>query len=312
MKIEKRDSLVKGKKEHKFDTLEGERCVLERDLVLSDSVGGSDLEKGSVFFVGTATVIIRYAGFTILTDPNFLHAGDHVHLGYGLHSERLTDPAVDIEDLPPLDLVLLSHLHGDHFDRVAEEKLDKMIPIVTTPHAARYLEGKGFRPPTALKTWESLLVRKGDTRLRITAMPGTHAPGPLRKVLPPVMGSMLEFAGAEGGTQLRMYITGDTLLYDRLKEIPERYPEIDLALLHLGGTRVLGLLVTMDAKQGVEAMKIIDPRTAIPIHYNDYTVFKSPLEDFKKAITEAGLEERVRYLAHGETYEFEVPGGGRG
>jgi len=151
---------------------------VEKDLVLSDPGAEANLGSGSVFFVGTATVIIRYAGFTILTDPNFLHAGDHVHLGYGLHSERLTDPAIDIEDLPPLDLVLLSHLHGDHFDRVAEEKLDKMIPIVTTPHAARYLEGKGFRPPTALKTWESLLVRKGDTRLRITAMPGTHAPAP--------------------------------------------------------------------------------------------------------------------------------------
>jgi L-ascorbate metabolism protein UlaG (beta-lactamase superfamily) len=39
----------------------------------------ADFSQGSVFFVGTATVILRYAGFTILTDPNFLHAGDHVH-----------------------------------------------------------------------------------------------------------------------------------------------------------------------------------------------------------------------------------------
>jgi L-ascorbate metabolism protein UlaG (beta-lactamase superfamily) len=307
LKIEKRALLVKGEEKRGPGTLEGERYILERDLVLADPGRESNLGKGSIFFVGTATVSIRYGGFTILTDPNFLHAGDHVHLGYGLRSERLTNPAIEIEDLPPLDLVLLSHLHGDHFDRVAEEKLDKTLPIVTTPHAARYLEGKAFRPPSALNTWESLNVRKGDARLYITAMPGTHAPGPLRKVLPPVMGSMLEFAGPEDGVQLRMYITGDTLLYDRLKEIPERYPEIDLALLHLGGTRVLGLLVTMDADQGVEAMKIIDPRTAIPIHYNDYTVFKSPLEDFKDAISRAGLEDRVRYLAHGETYEFEVP-----
>jgi L-ascorbate metabolism protein UlaG (beta-lactamase superfamily) len=279
---------------------------LEKDLILTDTSTEVDLGRGSIFFVGTATVIIRYAGFTILTDPNFLHAGDHVHLGYGLHSQRRTNPAIEIEDLPPLDLVLLSHLHGDHFDRVAEEKLDKTLPIITTPHAARYLEGKAFRPPVALNTWESTLVRKGDSRLRVTAMPGTHAPGPLRKALPPVMGSMLEFAGAEGGVRLRMYITGDTLVYDRLKEIPERYPEIDLALLHLGGTRVLGLLVTMDAEQGVEAMRIIDPRTAVPIHYNDYTVFKSPLEDFKEAVANAGLEDRVKYLAHGDTYEFEV------
>ena len=280
---------------------------MERDLFLAGTSGEADLKSGSIFFVGTATVVLRYAGFTILTDPNFLHAGDHVHLGYGLRSERQTNPAIEIEDLPPLDLVLLSHLHGDHFDRVAEAKLDKRVPIITTPHAARYLEGKGFRPPAALDTWESILVRKGDAQLRVTAMPGTHAPGPLRKVLPPVMGSMLEFGTTEGGTRLRLYITGDTLIHDRLREIPRRYPEIDLALLHLGGTRVLGLLVTMDADQGVEAMRIVDPKTAIPIHYNDYTVFKSPLEDFKRAVAQAGLEDRVRYLAHGETYRFEVP-----
>jgi L-ascorbate metabolism protein UlaG (beta-lactamase superfamily) len=280
---------------------------VERDLTLPIRGEETGFERGSVFFVGTATVIIRYGGFTILTDPNFLHAGDHVHLGYGLRSRRLTNPAVEIEDLPPLDLVVLSHLHGDHFDRVAEAKLDKTLPIVTTLHAARYLEGKGFRPLEGLRTWESINVRKGDARLRVTAMPGTHAPGPMRKVLPPVMGSMLEFGEAEGATRLRLYVSGDTLLHNRLREIPRRYPEIDLALLHLGGTRVLGILVTMDAEQGVEALRIIDPRTAVPIHYNDYGVFKSPLEDFKKAVAEAGLEDRVRYLAHGETYEFEVP-----
>ena len=85
----------------------------------------TDFNTGSVFFVGTATVILRYAGFTILTDPNFLHAGDHVHLGYGLTSERLTEPAINIEDLPPIDLCVLSHYHGDHFDQIVEEKLDK-------------------------------------------------------------------------------------------------------------------------------------------------------------------------------------------
>ena len=138
-------------------------------------------------------------------------------------------------------------------------------------------------------------------------MPGTHGPGPLGAVLPPVMGSMLEFRSARGETRLRMYISGDTLIHERLREIPRRFPEVDLALLHLGGTRVLGIMVTMDAEQGVEAMRIIDPRTVIPIHYNDYEAFTSPLEDFKWAVSEAGLEDRVHYLSHGDTYEFEVP-----
>ena len=149
--------------------------------------------SSSIFFIGNATVLIRYAGFTILTDPNFLHAGDHVHLG------------------------------------------------------------------------------------------------------------------EEGRTRLPMYISGDTLIHDRLREIPRRYPDADLALLHLGGTRVLGIMVTMDAEQGMEAMRILDPRTAIPIHYNDYEAFTSPLEDFTRTVSETGLQDKVHYLSYGDTYEFEVP-----
>ena len=279
-----------------------------RTLVLPRRNEEPDFGSGSVFFVGTATVLIRYAGFTILTDPNFLHRGDHVHLGYGLISRRQTNPAVEIEDLPPLDFVLLSHLHGDHFDRVAQRKLNKATPIISTRHAVAYLKRKGFTSTHALKTWETLSITKGQARLRLTAMPGTHAPGPLAVALPPVMGSMLEFRTPEDETRLRLYISGDTLVHEQLREIPRRYPEIDLALLHLGGTKILGVvMVTMDAGQGVEAIRIIEPRTAIPIHYNDYTVFKSPLEDFKRAVVEAGLEERVHYLNHGDTYEFEVP-----
>jgi len=277
-------------------------------LVLPRRNEDADFESGSVFFVGTATVIIRYAGFTILTDPNFLHAGDHVHLGYGLTAKRLTNPAVEIEDLPPLDFVLLSHLHGDHFDRLAERRLNKATPIVSNRHATSYLEKVGFTKTRTLRTWEPLAVEKGEARLRLTALPGTHGPGPLGAVLPPVMGSMLEFGRAGEEARMRMYISGDTLVHDRLREIPRHFPDIDLAMLHLGGTKVLGIFVTMDAEQGLEAMRIMDARTTIPIHYNDYTRFESPLEDFKRAVASAGLDDRVHYLAHGDTYEFEVPG----
>jgi L-ascorbate metabolism protein UlaG (beta-lactamase superfamily) len=277
-------------------------------LLLPRKNENPDFGSGSIFFVGNATVLIRYAGFTILTDPNFLHAGDHVHLGYGLTSTRRTNPAVEIADLPPLDFILLSHLHGDHFDRVAERNLNKATPIISTRHATSYLEKVGFTRTHALKVWETIEVRKGGATQRLTAMPGTHGPGPLGAVLPPVMGTMLEFGESEDETRLRMYISGDTLIHERLREIPRRFPDVDLALLHLGGTRVLGIMVTMDAEQGVEAMRIVEPRTAIPIHYNDYEVFTSPLEDFKRAVSEAGLDDRVHYLSHGDTYEFEVPG----
>jgi L-ascorbate metabolism protein UlaG (beta-lactamase superfamily) len=278
-----------------------------RHLTLDSSNGPVDLSRGSVFFVGTATVIIRYAGFTVLTDPNFLHKGEHVRLGYGLRSRRLTEPALDIDDLPDLDLVVLSHFHEDHFDRVARHRLKRSLPIVTTPHAADKLAHAGFGAAEALTTWQTLGCRKADTRLRITAMPGRHGPRLISALLPPVMGSMLEFETSAGDRLLRLYITGDTLVFDKIHEIRARYSDIDLALLHLGGTRVLGILVTMDGRQGVEMMRAVSPHISIPIHYDDYTVFKSPRSEFELEVAAAHLEPHVRYLRHGETYTFDVP-----
>ena len=67
------------------------------------------------------------------------------------------------------------------------------------------------------------------------------------------------------------------------------------------------MLVTMDGAQGVEMLKLCSPRIAIPIHYNDYTVFRSPLSDFQKAVDRAGMARSVRYFGHGDTDRLEVP-----
>lgn len=262
-----------------------------------------NLVKGEVLFVGTATVLMRCAGFTILTDPNFLHAGEYARLGYGLRSKRLTEPAMGIDELPPLDFIVLSHHHGDHFDDRAARELDKDLPIITTPHAARKLRRQGFRGPLPLETGEAQDVVRGLARVRVTAVPAEHAPRPLGRLLPPVMGSIIDVEW-EGRRLLRTYITADTLVHDRLEEIARLHPGIDLCLIHLGGTKVLGILLTMDARQGVEALRIVRPRVAIPIHYNDYTVFRSPLKDFKRAASSIGLQTDLHYLSHGETYRF--------
>ena len=115
-----------------------------------------------------------------------------------------------------------------------------------------------------------------------------------------------------------------------MKEIPLRFPDIDLALLHLGGTMFFGLvMVTMDPKQGVEVIRLIKPKTAIPIHYDDYTAFefalgetahppaatrpnggtglRSPRSGVHRHGTEAAPGSAVHILRRGETYTFEVP-----
>jgi L-ascorbate metabolism protein UlaG (beta-lactamase superfamily) len=272
-------------------------------LDLPTTTGVAPEPGGSVQFIGTATVLIRFGGLTILTDPNFLHKGAHVHLGYGLTSQRLTEPAIAFEQLPAIDLVLLSHMHEDHFDTLVQQRLDRNVPIVTTDSAAKALRTLGFRQVFGLDKWQTLEVTKGDSVLVATAMPGRHGPLPVAALLPPVMGTMLDFRVAGGA--YRLYVSGDTMVHDDIEEIPKRFPGIDLALLHLGGTRLLGIVtVTMDAADGVRMLKLVAPRHAIPIHYDDYDVFKSPLSDFQRTVNEAGLADKLTYLQRGDSYDF--------
>lgn len=261
--------------------------------------------QASLMFVGNATTVLRLGGFTVLTDPNFLHAGQRVHLGYGLFSKRLTEPALQPDELPALDLVLLSHLHGDHFDRVARRELRRDVPIVTTPHAERRLRRWGFGESVPLTTWAEHEITRDDERLRITSVPGTHGPAVVRHLLPPVMGSIVELS-RDDDVVSRLYITGDTLCRPQLREVAERFPDIDGMVIHLGGTRILGVLVTMNARQGADLVDLVRPPTTIPIHYDDYTVFTSPLGDFIDEVRRRRLPSSVRHIARGQTVPLPV------
>ncbi|KAL2438644.1 hypothetical protein ABEF95_012751 [Exophiala dermatitidis] len=314
--------------------------------------------NAKLFFVGTATTILEWQGIRLMTDPNFLHAGDHVHLGPGVTGTRQTNPAVDLHDLPPIDLVLLSHYHADHFDQEVEASLRRDLPIITTPHAHAHLtskgEGESFTVVHAVDAWEHMFVNiaqnvttssggsSGSTSshrrpcIHITGMPGKHVgDGLLAKAndilgaVPPTNGWMLELGydlsspspDKDSNQQssfhcgYRIYISGDTLYVKDLERIPELYTHagkpIDLMLIHLGGTTIPGphmplIMVTMDAKQGVQLVKLVRPDVTVPIHYDDYDVFLSPLEDFKTEMSQAGLDDKVVYLDRGDEFQFHV------
>lgn len=270
-----------------------------------DPSAGS-LGSGQITYIGNATLLIQYAGMTILTDPAFVRKGARIDLGYGVHTERLTDPAMRISELPSLDAIVLSHFHGDHFDRVAERELDRSVLIVTTPAAVDDLKERGFIKTIALETWEYWTLSKNGASITVTSLPGRHGPAAVDLIMPDVMGTMFEFRPRKSAEPFRLYISGDTLAVGELDQIPERYPDIDLGILHLGGTRIYAVTVTMDARQGMEVLETVAPKHVIPIHYNDYDVFKSPLSDFQDAIRAAGLENKVTYVSHGDTCTFEV------
>ncbi|KAI2784574.1 Metallo-hydrolase/oxidoreductase [Daldinia loculata] len=306
---------------------------LQVKKVHTDPQGSKGNEDASVYFIGTATTMIEWQGLRILTDPNFLHAGDHVHLGPGVTAQRKTNPAVDL---------------ADHFDQLVEKSLNRTFDIITTPHAKECLSGETKEDPFQsvhdLDFFESMILhidRKDPSHaggygkvpaIKVTGMPGKHVPpGPLAmandllKAVPPTNGWLIElgysFTAPTGGdsgsidTGYRIYISGDTLFVDELKEIPKRLKneKIDLMLVHLGGTTIPSpsitfLMVTMDAEQGLKLMQLMNPDVTIPIHYDDYNVFLSPLSDFKKKVDEEGWSKRVVYLDRGEQYQFKVPG----
>ena len=100
-------------------------------------------------------------------------------------------------------------------------------------------------------------------------------------MLPETMGTMLEFVH-EGHVEVRVYVTGDSLYGEHMVEIAHRFPQIDVALIHLGGTKLAGILGTMDGTQGADLLELTKPALALPIHNDDYPVFTSPVTDFER------------------------------
>jgi len=251
-------------------------------------------------FGGNATTLLRLGPFTVLTDPNFVHRGQRVYLGKGLWTKRLTEPALQPTQLPALDAILLSHLHGDHWDRIATRSLDKGLPVITTQEAAKALAQRGFRETADLRPWQTHELRSGGDTLRITSVPGVHGPGPLAKVLPPVMGSALELLRG-GSLSWRGYISGDTLFRPFLGEVLQRCGPLDVVVPHLGGTKALGVTVTMDARQGADLVELLKPRVTVPVHFDDYSRFSSPLGDFVEEVARRRAPGELRTVHRGDT-----------
>lgn len=128
---------------------------------------GGDL---SAIWIGHATVLLRIAGQTILTDPVF---SKRIGVSLGRHTfgiSRLAPPALDPASLPPIDAVLLSHAHFDHLDKPSLLRLvNPRTTVITAPRTKRLIP-RGFRSVIELP-WEGTF-RLGE--VEITAMQPAH------------------------------------------------------------------------------------------------------------------------------------------
>jgi hypothetical protein len=156
--------------------------------------------------------------------PELLTRDLRAYLGQGMFSKRLTEPSLQPHDMPSLDAILLSHLHGDHFGRVARNDLDRRIPCL--PRRMRPVDcadgssGEGRHGHVGI---EDVDARRAPVDDRVDPWRARSLAG--RFLLPPVMGSALELSDA--ARRRRFYVTGDTLCRPWLRQVHERHRRAD-------------------------------------------------------------------------------------
>ena len=256
----------------------------------------------SITHIGGPTVLIETAGWRLLTDPTFDPPGRKYNFGWGTSSRKLSGPALPAEALGEIDAVLLTHdQHQDNLDDAGRALLPTAGVVVTTVAGAERL-GNGAR---GLADWAGTrLEAPGRPAIDLTATPCRHGPPLSRPLAGDVIGFALSWEGQQGGV---LWISGDTVLYDGVREVARL--RVDTALLHLGGVQfpVTGpLRYTLTGKDAVELCRLLQPRTIIPIHYEGWKHFREGRAAIEHAFTAAqDIGPRVRWLPLGEATELE-------
>ena len=214
----------------------------------------------AVLWVGHATALIQIDDKVILTDPVFTTTVGQV-------SKRLVEPGFDAENLPPLDAVLISHLHFDHLSLGSLSMIEPKVRMLLMPRTGvTYLTDFDF-PVLELRTWQAY-EKDG---LRITATPVQHLG--FRYGLDGdwmnegFTGYVIEYHG------LKVYFGGDTAYDQKLfVDTGQRFPDIDLALMPIGPIEPRDFMrrVHVDPGEAIQAFFDLGAKRMMPIHYDTF------------------------------------------
>jgi L-ascorbate metabolism protein UlaG (beta-lactamase superfamily) len=252
--------------------------------------------------IGGPTTLIEVGDWRLLTDPTFDPPGRKYRFGWGTGSRKLAGPAIAAADLGRIDAVLLSHdHHDDNLDPAGRALLPAAGAVVTTVSGAKRLGGE----TRGLSNWATTrLDAPGRVPIEVIATPCRHGPPASQPIVGDVIGFALRWEGQEHGV---LWISGDTVLYDGVREVARL--QVDTALLHLGGVRfpVSGpLRYTMTAEDAVELCRLVRPRTVIPIHYEGWKHFREGRDAIERELAGAPDDVRrsIRWLPIGERVEL--------
>jgi L-ascorbate metabolism protein UlaG (beta-lactamase superfamily) len=206
-----------------------------------------------------------------------------------LHLRRVAPPAAALTG--ELDAVLVSHVHHDHLDLRSLRSL-RAKQFVVPRGAGRVLARRGLGPVVELGEGDDLTLNGLTVR-------ATHAAHPARRGL----GASASL-GYVVSAPARVYFAGDTDLFDGMR----RLAPLDVALLPVSGWGPRLGPGHLDPQQAAEALRLLQPRVAIPIHWGTYLrlgmgrdALREPAERFERLAGELAPEVSVRILEPGET-----------
>ncbi|MGW3943184.1 MBL fold metallo-hydrolase [Streptomyces phaeochromogenes] len=258
-----------------------------------------------VTHIGGPTTLIEADGWRLLTDPTFDPPGERYAFGWGTSSRKLTGPALAVADLPPIDAVLLTHdHHGDNLDTAGRALLPGVGTVLTTLSGAGRLGGNA----RGLAAWTSTrLEAPGRPAIDVTATPARHGPPLSRPVTGDVIGFALRWEGQRHGV---LWISGDTVLYEGVREVARRL-DVGTALLHLGSVRfpLTGpVRYTMNAAQAVSLCRELRPHTVLPVHYEGWGHFQEGRTAVEAELADApaDIRDRFRWLPTGKGADVTV------
>jgi L-ascorbate metabolism protein UlaG (beta-lactamase superfamily) len=252
-----------------------------------------------VTFVGHATFLIQTTAGNILTDPMYSQrAGPFGVLG----PRRARQPAVRLDDLPPISTVLLSHNHYDHCDRPTLGMLaERFNPIVVTPLGnGALVRSAGIRRVEELDWWQDAQT----SALPIVLTPAQHfsARGPLDRNRA-LWGGFLLVAGGR-----RIFFAGDTGYAGFFRDVRERLGPIDLALLPIGAyePRWFMQAVHMNPAEAVQAHLDLEASESIGMHFGTFQLTTEGIDEPLRALDDARRARnipasRFRTLGFGES-----------
>ncbi|MHC1781825.1 MAG: MBL fold metallo-hydrolase [Anaerolineaceae bacterium] len=206
--------------------------------------------------IRNATMRLEYGGRLFLTDP---YLADKLTLpSYrGISKNPLVDLPIPAEQvIAGVEAVIVSHRHGDHFDRAAKDLLPKSVPLFCQPGDRATIKAEGFLDVTAV---EDFILWQ---RVRITRVPGRHGSGEVLGDMGDISGFIFEASG-----EPTLYWPGDTVWYDDVAENIRRF-QPDVILPHSCGA-VWGpteTLIVMDAEMTVEVCRAAPKANVVAIH----------------------------------------------